>query len=242
VLPKFLIEAGEPLDAVPEGKKMRRATAVLMVETLLLALAAGVALAAEVACSGGACTGTRNQDSITGTDTTDEILALGGKDFMDVRGGADEVHGSEGGDRLFGDNKNDRALDGPDEVYGGASIDDLFGLGGSDLLDGGPDDDFIFAQEFSPVVGTDTVRAGEGDDEIFADDGASDSISCGAGRDEVVFDAMLDSVADDCETRNNKRHSLLARDEMYSATSQPARPLLGVAAGDDLVEDLPRMV
>lgn len=147
-LAKLPIEMREPLAAVPEGKKMRRATAVLMVGMLLLALAPGVALAAEVASSDGACTGTRNQDSITGTDTTDEILALGGKDFVDARGGADEVHGSEGGDRLFGD-KNDRALDGNDEVYGGAIIVYLFGLGGSDLLDGGPDNDFIFAQEFN---------------------------------------------------------------------------------------------
>ena len=73
---------------------MRRATAVLMVGMLLLALAPGVALAAEVACTDGACTGTRNQDSITGTDTTDEIFALGGKDFVDARGSADEIHGS----------------------------------------------------------------------------------------------------------------------------------------------------
>jgi Ca2+-binding RTX toxin-like protein len=137
------VKAEEPLVSVLEGKKMRRATMVLMVGMLLLALAAGVAPAAEVACTGGACTGTRNQDSITGTDRPDEIHALGGKDFVDARGDAVEVRCDGGGDRLFGDTKNDRALDGNDEVYGGG-IDDLFGLGGSDLLDGGSDDDFIF--------------------------------------------------------------------------------------------------
>ncbi len=132
---------------------------MLMVEMLLLALAAGVTLAAEVACMGGACTSTRNQDSITGTDTPDEIRALGGRDFVDGRG-ADEICGDGGGDRLFGDNKNDRVLDGNDEVYG--SIDGLFGLSGGDLLDGGPDDDFIFAQTSRPLWARTPLEAARG--------------------------------------------------------------------------------
>jgi hypothetical protein len=46
------------------------------------------------------------------------------------------------------------------------------------------------------------VDAGTQDDKIFADDGAPDFIDCAEGRDEVVFDATLDKVADNCEIQH----------------------------------------
>ena len=84
---------------------------------------------------------------------------------------------------------------GPDRLVGTSGADVLTGLGGADRLDGLAGADFLDGGD-----GRDTVVGGPGDDRIAAEeDGAKDSISCGAGRDTVTAE-LADQVAADCET------------------------------------------
>jgi hypothetical protein len=89
------------------------------------------------------------------------------------------ISGTDRSDRLTGTPR-------PDRIFGHAGGDVLSGLGGDDLLDGG--------------LGRDTLKGGAGNDRIWtAQDGARDSIACGAGRD-LVNAELTDTVAPDCET------------------------------------------
>ncbi len=71
---------------------------LLTVGTLFLALTAGIALAADIACSGGTCTGTPKADAMTGSE---------GDDYMDGLGGDDKMIGDVGSDRIYGSRGND---------------------------------------------------------------------------------------------------------------------------------------
>jgi hypothetical protein len=72
--------------------------------------------------------------------------------------------------------------------------------GGAGGGDGG--DDLIGAtEESSANPGKDTVKAGKGNDQIYADDGSKDVIDYGSGTDTVRFDKGLDQVAANCEKR-----------------------------------------
>jgi hypothetical protein len=91
------------------------------IEALLLAITAGVALAATVSCFDDPlfeCSGTSDNDTIFGTNDRDDIEAL------------------EGGDVVF-------ALDDPDTVAGSSGRDDIYGGNGADLLSGGKSPDKI---------------------------------------------------------------------------------------------------
>ena len=66
---------------------MRRTLLLLTTMVVALLLAGGVALAANIQCLGGPCTGTEQNDRITGSQVDDEIDALGGGDDVKARGG-----------------------------------------------------------------------------------------------------------------------------------------------------------
>lgn len=91
---------------------------------------------------------------------------------------------------------------GPDRLIGTPFADRLNGLGGSDLLVG--------ARE------RDVLTGGGGDDRIAAaQDGATDTIRCGPGRDIVTAES-LDRVAPDCEVLNLQ----LSRDLLFGPDAQ----------------------
>ena len=47
-----------------------------------------------------------------------------------------------------------------------------------------------------------TIRAGRGGDDVFAENGVQDTISCGTGSDSALVDdgLVVDRVANNCET------------------------------------------
>jgi hypothetical protein len=81
---------------------MRLTVKVMVVGALILALTAGMALAATNNCMGGLCEGTNSKDTLTGTP------------------GFDEINGKGADDTLRGDfNSNPAAVEDNDEVHGG---------------------------------------------------------------------------------------------------------------------------
>jgi len=186
-------------------KQIRRPLGIVVVSVLLVALAAGAALAAVVSCVPGAttCSGTTQDDLIYGTEGVDNINASYGKDEVYARSGADIVRGGPGQDYLVGDDENPST--GNDRIYGNGGDDFLSGEAGSDYLNGGGQDDTIGAQgsdiQGSNTEGKDTVLGETGDDTIDAHDGYVDSIDCGDGFDEVIYDSGIDVVAANCEDR-----------------------------------------
>jgi Ca2+-binding RTX toxin-like protein len=173
-----------------------RKTALLMGSTALaVLLVCGVALADNIQCpnrAGNLCVGTTGDDTLTGTANRDEILGRDGGDLIKGRGGQDQLSGELGDDEI-------RAGGGADDVFGnrgnettiasgGTPQPGIIGGGGPDGLNGGAGDDFILA----------------------ANDGSSDTISCGAssgqGGDIVAFDQdnagitdVLDDTCDDAQ-------------------------------------------
>jgi Ca2+-binding RTX toxin-like protein len=165
---------------------MRSKIAVLVVATLLAALAAGLAFSAqpaEAACYEPYCGSTITVPPCpvlwTGTDAAESKSDCSGNynAQLDGRGGDDKLYGLAGNDKLTGGLGND-TLD-------GASGDDtLTGGDGNDRIDGGYGSDKIY-----PGSGADTINASDGDDYIYLDgppaDGKVDVIDGGPGRDYV---------------------------------------------------------
>lgn len=131
------------------------------------------------------------------------IVALGGNmdDVLSVTAATGStLFGVEGNDTLVGSGSDDVLVGctGDDTMVGGGGPDieadalfcpggganQFIGGGGNDTLHGGPDGD--------------TFDAGAGDDDLRAQDGAIDSVNCGAGSDvgAADFDDLLNP---DCE-------------------------------------------
>ena len=124
---------------------------------MVLLVASGVALAADITCPNGIgnlCIGTNKADTMTGTNQDD---------VMKARGGADTMHAGGRGDRLFGGDGNDEvsAGSGNDSLIGDSLAgDSLVGGAGDDSLSGGDGNDTYF---FSEGWGADRIAAdGEG--------------------------------------------------------------------------------
>jgi hypothetical protein len=118
---------------------MRKATLLVLLAALVLALTASVAMAATL-------NGTPGDDVINGTPEPDQISGWGGNDQLSGRGGGDTINGGPGNDDIFGDKGNDT----------------LRGNLGRDEFVGGDGDDFVFARG----NGVDTIRTcGAGYDE-----------------------------------------------------------------------------
>jgi len=89
--------------------------------------------------------------------------------------------------------------DGPDKLDGGAGSDHLDGGFGDDTITGGPGKDTISGDRAGGDCGPLWCKYPYGNDTIDARDGEVDSVTCGAGADTVLADAV-DVVAPDCET------------------------------------------
>jgi VCBS repeat-containing protein len=116
----------------------------------------------------------------SGGNGNDTLLGGSGADMLDGGAGNDEVRGGAGNDTLYGDY-------GDDELYGEEGDDVLSAGPGNDLLDGGAGNDKLYA---SYSGGTTTIRAGDGDDQIFGNNnnGVTLQIDGGAGNDIVEID------------------------------------------------------
>jgi Ca2+-binding RTX toxin-like protein len=131
-------------------------------------------------------------------DFADELNGGGGDDIIDAGAGPDHASGQAGNDTIDGGDGRDEIdtthLLTPDDR-------DAFGDEGNDTLRGGAGNDQINAD-----TGKDAVDGGDGDDFVravdtflFEDDGAADTIVCGAGADRVSAGAG-DRLAVGCET------------------------------------------
>ena len=166
---------------------MKRTTIAALVVALLVALFAGVAVAKTFVCDGPgdndpallSCTGTPKDDLITGTTKGETIRALDGDDTINGYGGH-EVN-----------------------LVGEAGCDKINGGAGEDRLDAQRKDDCT-----NPLVdgAGEFVRAGPGNDRVFADDDKPDIIDCGGGIDTADTDPFgpggIYEVSSNCENRS----------------------------------------
>ncbi|HET7479147.1 MAG TPA: hypothetical protein VFJ72_06490 [Rubrobacteraceae bacterium] len=99
---------------------MRRATMILSIGVLLLALFVPGALAATGCAS--IFSGTDGPDTLRGDRCDNNISGLGGNDIIYGYGGDDELFGNQGDDLLRGGK-------GRDKLYGGSGNDRIFSGG-----------------------------------------------------------------------------------------------------------------
>jgi Ca2+-binding RTX toxin-like protein len=158
---------------------MRRTILLLVIMSLTLVLASGVALAAkQIDCSDNPtplCVGTPNSDEIEGTDTPDDIRAQARSDLVKARAGNDVVHAGWGSDLVYGQR-------GADLLRAGQCD--------NDRMVGGPGDDTINVSDecaFIQVVGAPGPES------------VGDKAECGPGFDVVRGVNEYDWVASDCE-------------------------------------------
>ena len=176
------------------GKRMRKTVLFMASMALAVLLVGGVALAADIQCpnrAGNLCVGTTGDDTLLGTANSDEIRGLDGADLIKGLGAKDLLRGGPGND----------------EIRGGGGADDLFGGSGNETIDAGGTPQ----PGITGGLGPDGLNGGDGDDFIMAaNDGSSDTISCGAssgqGGDIVAFDKnnagitdVLDATCDDAQ-------------------------------------------
>lgn len=126
---------------------------------------------------------------------------------------------------FFFDSEGPRA--GSATLIGSDAINSLAGGEGDDTIDGG--------------AGNDVLSGRDGDDTLRARDGFADRLTCGAGRDTVIVDA-LDAVSDSCEDvqRTDAGNANEDRPPTVSFTAPAAGAALGggpavisATAGDD---------
>jgi Ca2+-binding RTX toxin-like protein len=156
-----------------EEQLMSRVIKVALLAALMLALSAGVALAATIV-------GTAGNDSIVVgfTGESDQIFALEGKDSVDPYDGNDDVYGNEGNDNT---------------LYGAEDSDRVYGNSGSDTIDLDSND---------TAGSSDQGFGGKGNDTVFAQDGNFDAIDCGAGASDVAFLDVGTDTQTNCESVN----------------------------------------
>ncbi len=141
---------------VQKEEEMRRIGVLMGMVVLLVATAAGAALAdvfIEL---------TAQDDTFNGTAK---------REHVEARGGDDLVRGAGGGDKLLGQS-------GSDDLYGQGGPDKLFGMGENDLLVGGRGDDQI-----NGAGGDDVIVAGDDKVADEVDCGAGEDIAFLSGPD-----------------------------------------------------------
>jgi len=158
---------------------MRRTILLMVIMSLTLVLASGVALAAKhIDCSDDPaplCVGTPNSDEIQGSATRDDIRAQAGDDLVQARAGNDVVHAGWGSDLVYGQR-------GADLLRAGQCDNDrMVGGPGDDTINVG-DPCVIVAVVGQPVPGS-----------------VGDKVECGPGFDVVRGVNEYDWVASDCE-------------------------------------------
>jgi RTX calcium-binding nonapeptide repeat (4 copies) len=198
---------------------MKRAVLLFAAMALALAVAGGVALAADIECPNrqdGTCVGTPNDDRITGTPDPDFIRARGGDDVLSARRGEG---GDFGGDFSIGGAGEDkvRGQGDPDQVVGGSISGDFatgdltFADNHDDVVRGGPGDDPTVAGGFGRG-GKDRLYGEEGNDTMVAAQRGfpfrgdvrvnQEIVDCGPGQEDIAYyDRGVDVVKDNCETK-----------------------------------------
>jgi Ca2+-binding RTX toxin-like protein len=158
---------------------MRRTLLLLTTMTLALLMASSVALALDrISCQGGYCPGTTSDDVMSGTAVYDEMVGDGGNDKLNGYGANDTLRGGLGNDTL----------------NGGAGNDTLEDDSGTNTLNGGADEDVIWANGGGDERAK--VSGGSENDLVYALDNARDTINCGTGTLDQVYnhDPGLDVV------------------------------------------------
>lgn len=174
----------------------RRLLSILVLTTLVWALASASVSAVEAHRRACTITGTRGPDHlIEGTDGADVICGLGGQDKIKAKGGDDVIYGGRGRDLIYGHRGDDDIWGGPgrdeiragihaDRVHGGMGHDAISLEAGADIGWGGRGPDGI-----SATGGPDVVRAGRGDDALCTWDAHGDDLLLGGrGRDRYHAD------------------------------------------------------
>lgn len=167
----------------------------------------------EPSLSAGACVrqslGTTGDDLLDGTPLGDSLFGLPGNDGLNGRRGDDCLFGGIGSDRLAGAEGDDRLL-GDDSKKGVGGDDALSGSDGDDLLSGGSGADRLSggsgADRLSGDDGSDRLKGGRGNDRLVAgrgrnrlvggpgndylngENGRTDRLNCGGGRDSARAD------------------------------------------------------
>jgi Ca2+-binding RTX toxin-like protein len=168
--------------------------------------------------------GGSGDDRLEGTDQNDSIIAGGGNDQLFGFGGGDTLDGGAGADELRGSNDPDFAADisdapdladdilpgrdtdqsfgdldadtitettsdtGDDAVQGGPANDTITDLGGANSIKGGEGDD-----EITTGVGGDTVDGG-GDSDTIVDQGGTNTLRGAAGTDSITGGPANDTI------------------------------------------------
>jgi hypothetical protein len=153
--------------------------------SLLLVPFSALALAFAVPAYADTVTGTDVAETLHGTSSADVINALGGDDTVYADGGGDVARGGDGDDFLYGGRGADKLTggDGSDRLWGGRGSDRLDDAHGStvDALRAGAGDDVIFANF------RDVVFGGDGNDKITVVFPGAMTVNCGKGVDSVTF-------------------------------------------------------
>jgi RTX calcium-binding nonapeptide repeat (4 copies) len=191
--------------------EVRKASLLLGSVSLVVLVAAELALAETVRCAGSAgyeCLGTQDDDLIYGTRLGEGLNGSGGDDTMYGRGGYDQMYGDKG--RAITESSHP----GNDTLYGGRSRDELNGGVGEDTLRGGEGDDVLLDGEFGDDTlygglggdyfhdgtGEDRMYGGAGDDTFWlAQDGSEDYIDCGPGYDRYYPAEASEHISSSCE-------------------------------------------
>jgi Ca2+-binding RTX toxin-like protein len=184
----------------------RKTVLVFAVAALMLAVAAGVAWAAEVTCqpNGQPCMGTDQDDQIWGGVQADTIFALAGNDSVWGRFNNDELHGEAGNDTILGGFADDNLSgdDGDDELHGETGNDTVSGGSGDDNLFGDDGTDQLVDTDDGDVPDVDSIQGGLGNDFIDVRDGdTQDRVDCGKGRRDRVARDRGDTILRNCERR-----------------------------------------
>lgn len=122
--------------------------------------------------------GTDGDDVVKVGTGNQAVLAGAGDDWIETGAGDDTICGGAGNDRITGEGGNDSILGGDgddtifgvkgsDTIYGGFGNDRILGSVSSDFLSGGFGDDlFVYKLSDYDATATDTIRGGEGTDEV----------------------------------------------------------------------------
>ncbi|WP_165356462.1 calcium-binding protein [Sphingosinicella sp. BN140058] len=200
--------------------------------------------------------GTSTDDVLKGTAGDDIIEALGAQDRADGGDGNDVIRGGAGHDRLYGDAGEDRLEggDGTDQLYGGADNDILIGGAGNDLLYGGAGNDRLeggsgASNWLEGGLGDDVILGGDQVDIVWIREAGSDSVSTGAGKDQVNYSAdvagdhqVIDTGIDDDRVQIDSRGATTfqiatgAGNDLVRITGLAAQAEIGLGAGTDVVE------
>ena len=148
-------------------------------------------------------TGGAGANALSGGAGNDHLNGAGGSDALSGGSGDDALDGGSGGDTLDGgagvDTADYSARTNPvTATFDGVANDGEAGEGDNvldnvEVVEGGSGGDNLTGSDRSH-----TFHGNGGDDTIVARDGATDTITCGAGNDTVTADAF-DDVAADCE-------------------------------------------